>query len=106
MWTSEIAVIGGGPAGMCAALTAAKQGAKVSLFDSDKKLGGQLIKQTHRFFGSEKEHAGTRGIQICSMLEEEIRNNENIDLHLDATYISPPSKFTFSFLSFYNHSLF
>jgi sarcosine oxidase subunit alpha len=88
MWTSEIAVIGGGPAGMCAALTAAKQGAKVSLFDSDKKLGGQLIKQTHRFFGSEKEHAGTRGIQICSMLEEEIRNNENIDLHLDATVIS------------------
>ncbi|MEL7565095.1 MAG: NAD(P)/FAD-dependent oxidoreductase [Dehalobacterium sp.] len=85
---SEIAIIGGGPAGMCAALVAAQQGAKVSLFDSAKVLGGQLIKQTHRFFGSEKEHAGTRGIQICAMLEEEIRKNENIDLHLDATVIS------------------
>lgn len=88
MKTTEIAIIGGGPAGMCAALAAAGQGAKVALFDSSKILGGQLIKQTHRFFGSEKEHAGTRGIQICAMLEEEIRRNKNIELHLDATVIS------------------
>lgn len=88
MINTEITVVGGGPAGMCAALAAAKQGAKVTLFDSNKVLGGQLIKQTHRFFGSEKEHAGMRGIQICAMLEEEIRKNENIDLHLDATVIS------------------
>lgn len=88
MRTAEIAIVGGGPAGMCAALASAKQGAKVTLFDSAKVLGGQLIKQTHRFFGSEKEHAGMRGIQICAMLEEEIRQNENIDLHLDATVIS------------------
>lgn len=88
MKTAEIAIVGGGPAGMCAALVAAKQGAKVTLFDSSKILGGQLIKQTHRFFGSEKEHAGTRGIQICAMLEEEIRKNENIELHLDATVLA------------------
>lgn len=88
MRSSEIAIIGGGPAGMCAALTAAKQGAKVVLFDSAKVLGGQLIKQTHRFFGSEKEHAGMRGIQICTMLEEELGENENIEIHLDATVIS------------------
>ena len=85
---TEIAVVGGGPAGMCAALAAANQGAKVTLFDSAKILGGQLIKQTHRFFGSEKENAGTRGIEICAMLEDEIKNNKNIDLHLDATVIS------------------
>lgn len=88
MRSSEIAIVGGGPAGMCAALAAANQGAKVVLFDNAKVLGGQLIKQTHRFFGSEKEHAGMRGIQICTMLEEEIRGNENIELHLDATVIS------------------
>ncbi|MGI6679093.1 MAG: NAD(P)/FAD-dependent oxidoreductase [Dehalobacterium sp.] len=88
MRTAEIAVVGGGPAGMCAALVAAKQGAKVTLFDNNKALGGQLIKQTHRFFGSEKEHAGTRGIQISNMLAEEISKNENIDLHLNATVIS------------------
>ncbi|ATW27885.1 NAD(P)/FAD-dependent oxidoreductase [Candidatus Formimonas warabiya] len=88
MKTTEIAIVGGGPGGMCAALVAANQGAKVTLFDSAKILGGQLIKQTHRFFGSEKEHAGTRGIQICAMLEGEIRKNENIDLHLDATVVA------------------
>ena len=89
MKKTEIAVVGGGPAGMSAALAAAAQGAKVSLFDSAREhLGGQLIKQTHRFFGSEKENAGTRGIEIRAMLEKEILENENIDVHMDSTVLS------------------
>lgn len=65
---TEIAIIGGGPAGLCAATIAAQAGANVTVFDRNKKLGGQLIKQTHRFFGSEKEFAGTRGIDIADQL--------------------------------------
>ncbi len=35
-------VIGGGPAGMTAAITAARRGHKVTLFDREKKLGGDF----------------------------------------------------------------
>ena len=60
----DIAIIGAGPAGMAAAQQAASYGAKVLLIERDNWLGGQLVKQTHRFFGSKSEFAGTRGIAI------------------------------------------
>lgn len=47
----EIVVVGGGPAGLCAALQAARMGAQVTLLEGDDRLGGQLVKQTHMFFG-------------------------------------------------------
>lgn len=68
MINSEVAIIGGGPAGLCAAISAAKAGAKVVLIDRNKRLGGQLIKQTHMFFGSEKQYASTRGFDIANIL--------------------------------------
>ena len=40
--TKKVAVAGGGPAGMYAALTAAKRGHDVTLFERDAVLGGQL----------------------------------------------------------------
>jgi len=49
---TAIAVIGGGPAGLSAAVSANQMGAKVTLLDRNLKLGGQLAKQTHKFFGS------------------------------------------------------
>jgi sarcosine oxidase subunit alpha len=87
MLHTEIAIIGGGPAGMCAAIAAAGQGARVTLFDRGKTLGGQLVKQTHRFFGSEKEYAGTRGIDIGDMLQDEIKKNKLIDVKTDTTVL-------------------
>ncbi|MGH2523980.1 MAG: FAD-dependent oxidoreductase, partial [Anaerolineales bacterium] len=39
---TDVAVIGGGPAGISAALAAAEQGAKVMLFDDNPALGGHL----------------------------------------------------------------
>ena len=40
--SKNVAVIGGGPAGMQAAVTAAARGHKVTLFEKDAKLGGKL----------------------------------------------------------------
>ena len=83
----QIIVVGGGPAGMCAALQAARQGAHVTLIESEDRLGGQLIKQTHMFFGSQKQHAGTRGIDIAAMLIAELHAMPNIDIMLGTTVL-------------------
>lgn len=80
---SDVLVIGGGPAGMSAALAAADAGVRVTIMDRWNELGGQLIKQTHRFFGSEREHAGTRGIEIVEMLRKQIADNPRIEVHIN-----------------------
>ncbi len=82
---TDIAVIGAGPAGLSASLYAAKFGAKVVLIDQNPRLGGQLIKQTHKFFGSRTHDAGVRGIDIAEKLVKEVRESENITVMSDAT---------------------
>ena len=62
---------------MSAAAEAASFGAKVMIVDSDLRLGGQLIKQTHKFFGSSFERAGTRGFVISDVLLEELKSYGN-----------------------------
>ncbi|OQY10562.1 MAG: hypothetical protein B6I29_00985 [Marinitoga sp. 4572_148] len=80
----DVLVIGGGPAGISAALATAKKNLNVALFEEKEILGGQLIKQTHKFFGSKDESAGTRGIYIARKLINEVENNKNIDLYLNS----------------------
>ncbi|MDI3532210.1 MAG: hypothetical protein PWR28_555 [Synergistaceae bacterium] len=70
--TPDVLVIGGGPAGLSAAVEAASFGCHVVVVNEDLALGGQLIKQTHKFFGSAAEHAGTRGIEIARILVSEL----------------------------------
>lgn len=69
--TPDILIIGAGPAGLCAGIEARKLGADVLLIDDKESPGGQLVKQTHMFFGSKEERAGTRGIQIARELCDE-----------------------------------
>ncbi|MCK9547094.1 MAG: NAD(P)/FAD-dependent oxidoreductase [Sphaerochaeta sp.] len=64
----DIVVIGSGPAGLCAAIEAARSGAAVLLVDENAKIGGQLFKQIHKFFGSADHRAGVRGIDIGEQL--------------------------------------
>ncbi|SDY85265.1 sarcosine oxidase subunit alpha [Proteiniborus ethanoligenes] len=84
----DIAIIGGGPAGLCAAISAASSGAKVLLIDRNKNLGGQLIKQTHMFFGSEKQYASKRGVEISKILLNDLMTyKSNIEIMTDATVL-------------------
>lgn len=63
-----VAIVGGGPAGLMAALTAARWGAAVALIDENDQPGGQLRKQIHKFFGSKVHRAGVRGYKIAEEL--------------------------------------
>lgn len=83
MVNTQLLVVGGGPAGLAAASTAASLGIHVLLVDEGLELGGQLVKQTHKFFGSREHHAGIRGIDIPALLLE---NTDRIKV-LDNTTI-------------------
>lgn len=83
----ELMIIGGGPAGLCAAKAASECGAKVLLCERDDVPGGQLVKQTHKFFGSERQHAGERGIFIGQELVKEVAEDPNVELLTGATVL-------------------
>lgn len=70
----EILIIGAGPAGISAAIEAAKSGARVTVVDENATVGGQLYKQIHKFFGSAENSAGMRGFEIAQKLEKEARD--------------------------------
>jgi len=79
----DVCIIGGGPAGLRAAQAAGAAGAKVLLIDENDRLGGQLIKQTHMFFGSEKQQAGMRGIDIAAELVLALDKMPNVEVYLE-----------------------
>jgi len=83
----ESIIIGGGPAGLRAAKALLESGARVCLIDRNASMGGQLIKQTHMFFGSEKQHASTRGISIQhKLLSDVMRYGSRIEI-LSETHV-------------------
>ncbi|VBB06196.1 pyridine nucleotide disulphide reductase class-i signature [Lucifera butyrica] len=84
MTETEIAIVGAGPAGLMAASYAAGLGAKVLLLERSGYLGGQLIKQTHKFFGSKAEYAGERGIDIAHRLVRKAKGYSNITIWQNA----------------------
>jgi len=88
MQECQVAVVGGGPAGLSAAAEAAEAGAEVVVLDRETRPGGQLIKQTHRFFGSKAQRAGTRGIDIASRLHEEVEGYAGATILSDADVIA------------------
>ena len=82
MEKTDIAIVGGGPAGMAAAIEAARAGANVTVIDENARPGGQLFKQIHKFFGSGVHHAGTRGFQIGQNLLREAEE-AGVEMRLD-----------------------
>jgi sarcosine oxidase subunit alpha len=81
---TDVLIIGGGPAGLQAALTLSDHGANVVLVDDHPRLGGQLVKQTHRFFGDKRFYGGIRGFAIAEKLTREVMSRGNIRVYTQA----------------------
>ena len=84
----DLVIIGGGPAGLSAARIALEAGLSVTLIDRSISLGGQLIKQTHKFFGSKEQYAKTRGIDIAKILINDLNEfSDRLTILKEATVI-------------------
>lgn len=85
----ECLILGGGPAGLSAAVELGRAGVGVVIVDDKDRLGGKLVLQTHKFFGSiEACHAGTRGIDIATKLEADVRSYENVRVWTDSVALA------------------
>jgi len=79
----DVIVVGGGPAGLAGSIEAAIAGAEVTLIDENRRPGGQLFKQIHKFFGSSQHKAGIRGFDIGMRLLEQTKEL-GVDILLDS----------------------
>jgi NADPH-dependent 2,4-dienoyl-CoA reductase/sulfur reductase-like enzyme/ferredoxin len=86
---TEVLIIGGGPAGLSAALELAKAGVSAILADDKARLGGKLVLQTHKFFGSQDAcHAGVRGMDIAKELEDQVREYYHVRIWTETTAVA------------------
>jgi sarcosine oxidase subunit alpha len=86
MRSEELAIVGGGPAGLSAAIAASELGVSPLLIDDNPAPGGQLVKQTHKFFGSRSLYCGTRGMDIAKLLCDQLARSP-ARLWLNATAV-------------------
>jgi len=85
----DVLIIGGGPAGLSAAIELGKLNVDTLIVDDKDRLGGKLVLQTHKFFGSVKDsHAGTRGFEIGYLLQEELAALSSVEVWLNTTAVA------------------
>jgi NADPH-dependent 2,4-dienoyl-CoA reductase/sulfur reductase-like enzyme/Fe-S-cluster-containing hydrogenase component 2 len=83
---TDVLIIGGGPAGLSAAIQLQDHQINTILVDDKDELGGKLVLQTHKFFGSQQDsHAGMRGMDIGRMLARKIKDSTCIDVWKNST---------------------
>jgi NADPH-dependent 2,4-dienoyl-CoA reductase/sulfur reductase-like enzyme/Fe-S-cluster-containing hydrogenase component 2/bacterioferritin-associated ferredoxin len=86
---TDVLIIGGGPAGLSAAIELGKLGVPTLIVDDKDRLGGKLVLQTHKFFGSvEDSYAGTRGFEIGNILAAEIAKHPSVEVWLNTTAVA------------------
>ncbi len=84
----EVLVVGGGPAGISAAIELGHVGVDLLIVDDKQELGGKLSLQTHNFFGSVEDcYAGTRGVDIGYILEDDIKKLPTVKTWLNSTVV-------------------
>ncbi|MFX1410221.1 MAG: FAD-dependent oxidoreductase [Promethearchaeota archaeon] len=86
---TEVLVIGAGPAGLSAAKLLGENNINVLLVDDKNRLGGKLVLQTHKFFGSQEDvYAGMRGIDIAKILGEIVQQSSTVDVWLNSVCLA------------------
>ena len=84
----DVLIIGGGPAGISAAIELGNMGINTLIIDDKNELGGKLSLQTHNFFGSVKDcYAGERGIHIGDLLTDSLKGLPTVDIWYDSTVV-------------------
>jgi sarcosine oxidase, subunit alpha len=85
----DVLIVGGGPAGLSAAAELGKAGIRTLLVDDKQRLGGKLLLQTHKFFGSIEDcNAGTRGFDIAGILENRLDACPSVSIWKDSTVVA------------------
>ncbi len=82
MIKTDVLVIGGGPAGMSAALSASKNGSKVMLIERDEVLGGILNQCIHNGFGLHFFKEELTGPEFAHRFRELVEKDKNITVAL------------------------
>lgn len=84
----DVLVVGGGPAGISAAIELGNAGIEVLIIDDKQALGGKLSLQTHNFFGSVADcYAGYRGVHIGEILAETLERLPTVETWLNSTVV-------------------
>ena len=78
----KVMIIGGGPAGMVAAITAAKKGCRVTLFEKAAGLGGNLSAASGVFFKREIEEFKVRLVRAVERSAVDVELGQEADLAL------------------------
>lgn len=79
----DVIVIGGGPAGMEAAISASNEGSKVVLIERNNVLGGILNQCIHNGFGLHYFKEELTGPEYANRFRKIIEDNDNIDVLLN-----------------------
>lgn len=80
---TDVAVIGGGPAGLAAALKAREAGARVLVIERDRDAGGILQQCIHNGFGLHYFGEELTGPEYAARFLEKVRETDGIELLCD-----------------------
>lgn len=83
----DVVIIGGGPAGMAAGLSARKQGAKTLIIERDTRLGGILNQCIHQGFGLHYFGEEMTGPEYANRFRKAVES-EDIDVMLESMVLS------------------
>ena len=84
----DVAIIGGGPAGLAAALKASEAGAKVLVLERDTQPGGILQQCIHNGFGLHYFGEELTGPEYAGRFLAKVMQDENIEIICDAMVLS------------------
>jgi len=81
---ADVAVVGGGPAGMAAALAAAEQGSRVVLIDDQPQLGGYL-RFDQQTYDSVPGYQSKTGLEVAHCMAQSVAKSDSIEVMSNAT---------------------